>query len=359
MNEQPLTSTSRRVLGLLLALTLLAIACAPASTASSPTPVAASATATPAPVTVKIGQVGGLSDAAMYIADAKGFFREQGIVLESSSFASAATMVAPLGTGELLVGGGASSAGLFNAMGRGIGIKIVADKGNLNPGNGYEAIIVRSELANAVKGPKDLKGRKIAISARDITPEVTLDTYLRQAGLTIKDVEVVTIAHVDMLQALKTGAIDAGVPIEPSLTRIVDAGVGKILTRDDTVTPGHQTAVILYSQKFAEQRDLAVRFMLAYLKGARFYNDAFAKKDAKARAEAVAILAKATNIDAALFERMVLPGIDPDGKVNLGSLREIEDWFVAKGTQQKFIDLATAVDLSFVEEAAKRLGPYR
>src|SRR5215813_1741164 len=273
-------------------------------------------------ITLKIGQVGGISDAAIHIAEAKGYFKEQGLALDPMPFASAAQMVAPLGTGELQVGGGASSAGLFNAIGRGVGLVIVADKGNLDPGHGYEAIVVRKELAGTIKGPKDLKGRRVAISALDISPEVTLDTYLRQGGLTEKDVNLVTVPHPDMLQALKNGSIDVGLPIEPFVSRILAAGVASVLVRDDKVTPGHQVAVVLFSEKFAQQRELAVRFMKAYILGARFYNDAFVKKRPEKRAEAIDILVKATKLDRALFEAMVMPGLNPSGKVNFESLTE-------------------------------------
>jgi NitT/TauT family transport system substrate-binding protein len=40
-------------------------------------------------------------------------------------------MIAPLGTGELDVGGGTVSAGFYNAVGRGIGMKIVADQASI------------------------------------------------------------------------------------------------------------------------------------------------------------------------------------------------------------------------------------
>ncbi len=342
----------------LFAIALVASACAAPPPAASTAPTAA-ASKKPEPVTLKLGQVGGVSDAAVYIAEAKGFFAEEGITLERSQFASAALMVTPLGTGEMQVGLGASSAGLFNAIGRGIGIVIVADKGQLNPGRGYEATLVRKDLAGVIKGPKDLKGRTIAISARDITPEVTLDTYLRQGNLTIKDVNVVTVPHADMLAAFRGGSIEVGMPIEPFVARILADGAATLLTRNDAITPDHQTAVVLYSQKFADQKDTAQRFMVAYLKGARLYNDAFVKKDAAARKDAIDILAKATKIEPALFDQMVLPGIDPDGKLNLKSLREVQEWFVAKGSQKEVIDPAKAVDSTFAAEAVRRLGPYR
>lgn len=334
------------------------LATAPSAGAGAPPSSSASEKQVGA-LTLKIGQVGGISDAAFHIAEAKGYFKDQGIALEPMLFASAAQMVVPLGTGELQVGGGASSAGLFNAIGRRVGLVIVADKGNMDPGHGYEAIVVRKELAGTIKGPKDLKGRTVAISALDIAPEVTLDAYLRQGGLTEKDVNLVTVPHPDMLQALKNGSIDAGLPIEPFLSRIVAAGVARVLVRDDTVTPGHQVAVVLFSEKFTQQREPALRFMKAYILGARFYNDAFVKKQPAKRSEAIDILVKAAKIDRALFETMVMPGINPSGKVNLDSLSEIQKWFVNKGSQQKFIELSKAVDLSFAEEAVRQLGPYK
>src|SRR5262245_18472485 len=55
---------------------------------------------------IKIGISRTLSDAGYYIADAMGFFRDVGIDVSIMGFNSAAQMIAPLGTGELDVGGG-------------------------------------------------------------------------------------------------------------------------------------------------------------------------------------------------------------------------------------------------------------
>ncbi len=345
-------------------LILAAAACGAAAPTVSPTSQTASAansaTPTPAPVTIKFGQVGSISDAAIFIADAKGYFKEQGITLDLQTFQSAANMTTPLGTGELDAGGGAPSAGLFNAIGRGVNIRIVADKGSLTPGHGYEAVIVRKDLADRVKSAKDMKGLKVSIAAQDIVPEYSLDAFLRTGGLTIKDITVVPLAFPDMIAALANKAIDVAVPTEPTATRILDAGTGVLITRTDVVVPGEQTAVILYSEKFASQnKDAAVRFMKAYLQGARFYNDAFDKKDPAKRKEAIDILAKGTKLDAALIERVVLPGIDPNGAVNTKSLDAAQQYFVQKGSQTKAIDMSKVVDTSFAEAAVKELGSYR
>ena len=352
-----------RTLASVVALALMVSCGGTATPGASPTvaaTVSAAATASaPAPVTLKFGQVGTISDSAIFIADAKGFFKDQGITLDLQTFQSAANMVAPLGTGELDAGGGAPSAGLFNAIDRGVQMRIVADKGSLTPGHGYEAIMVRRALADRVKSAKDMKGLKVAIAQRDIVPEYSLDAFLRTGGLTAKDVELVPLAFPDMIAALANGSIDVAVPTEPTVTRILDAGTAVLITRTDAVVPGEQTAVILFSEKLAKNRDAAVRFMKAYLLGARFYADAFDKKNPAKRKEAIDILAKATKLDAALIERLVLPGLDPNGAVNVKSLDAAQQYFVAKGSQTKALDLTKVVDASFAEEAVKQLGTYK
>lgn len=306
-----------------------------------------------------VGLVVSVSDAGFFIAIDKGYFRDQGIEIEVERFDSAARMVAFLGTGHLDVGGGAPSAGLFNAMARDIPVKIVADKGHIAPGHGFEAIIVRKDLAEKalIKSAADFRGKKIALSARDIVPEVDLDTFLRTGGLTVNDVTVLTMAFGDMGAALANGSIDAAQAIEPFVTQIVEKGFGVIFKRTDQVVQHQQIAVVLYSPRFASYNPgLARRFMVAYLRGVRDYNDAFVKKDPAARKEVVQILVRNTPVkDVALYDKMVMPGLDPKGRVDLESLAAQQNWFLSKGTQKTKVDLARAVDYQYVDWAVGQL----
>src|SRR5262249_7592737 len=102
----------------------LAWACAPGATPSAPQPAAtaievpatAPAAAPAAPQTVRYGDLKLLPNAGVYVAMDEGYFAEQGISLDLTTFDSAANMVAPLGTNQLEAGGGAMSAGLYNAI---------------------------------------------------------------------------------------------------------------------------------------------------------------------------------------------------------------------------------------------------
>ena len=87
--------------------------------------------------TVKLGDLAAISNAAIYIAIEKGFFKEQGVNTEISNFASAAKMVPALVVGELEVSVGSASAGLFNAVAEKAPFRIVADKGQTREGTAF------------------------------------------------------------------------------------------------------------------------------------------------------------------------------------------------------------------------------
>jgi NitT/TauT family transport system substrate-binding protein len=63
--------------------------------------------------------------------------------------------------------------------------------------------------------------------------------------------------------------------------------------------------------------------------------------------------------DPALYERMIMPGLNPDGEVDVESLREDNDYWLANGYQEERVTVSDLVDHSFVRAALQQLGPYR
>src|SRR5271165_6742365 len=114
---------------------------------------------------VHVGIIGVVSDIALVMADKKGYYREEGITADFTQFDSGAKMVAPLGAGQLDVGAGATSAGLYNAVNRGINIKITADKATNTAAYSYKGILVRKALIDSGKFKTfaDLKGLKVGV----------------------------------------------------------------------------------------------------------------------------------------------------------------------------------------------------
>ena len=123
--------------------------------------VATSSGVAAAQVTVKVGDLGIISDASLYIAVARGHFKERGIEVQFERFASAAPAIAHLSTGEIQVVGGGISPALYNALARGLPIKIVAARTREMPGRTINALVsaVRNEARKEQEAELKASGR--------------------------------------------------------------------------------------------------------------------------------------------------------------------------------------------------------
>jgi len=314
--------------------------------------------------TVRVGIVGASSDAPFFIADAKGFFADEGLTVELMSFDSGAKMVAPLGTGDLDAGGGSASVGLYNAVKRGVGLKIVADKVHYGPGYGFASLLVRKPLVEQgkFKTYADLKGLRVAISGVGIGDESVLNEALKRGGLKWGDANVVYMGFAQHPPALANGAVDASITNEPTSTFIQRQGSAVRFAGNDEFYPNQQTAVLLYGDPFIKNRRAAAqKFMRAYLRAVRFYNDALAGGHLAGPngPEVIAILTKYSSIkDADLYRAIIPPAIDPNGAVNMDSLTKDWQFFRDSGQLDGKVAPADIVDTSFIKEVVPALGPY-
>jgi NitT/TauT family transport system substrate-binding protein len=312
---------------------------------------------------LNVGVVGTSSDAPFFIADKKGYFKDAGLTVNFIRFDSAAQMIAPLGAGQLDVGGGATSAGLYNAVAQGVHIKIVADKARNAAGYGFQALLVRKELADKVKDYTDLKGLKIATSAVGNSESSLLNEALQKGGLKLTDIEQVYIGFPQHPAAYANGAIDASITTEPTISTILKQGTAVRRFGVDEFFPNHQTAVTFYGEDFAAKKpEAAKKFMHALLRGFRFYNGALegghlAGPNAE---EAIAILTEYSIIkDPAIYRAITSHAVDPDGAVDMASL--VKDWqfFKDSGQVDGSVTVDKVVDMSFAKQAVVSLGPYK
>lgn len=311
------------------------------------------------PDQLQVGAYSSVSDAALYIAADKGYFAEQGLAVTFHQVNATSEMMAQLATGDLDASGGAPAAGVYNAVRQGMDFKIVADKGSSLPGHGYFAFVVRKDLADKIRAPADLRGRLLAVTGygAGANSEVTVARLLESGGLKDGDVNQINMQFADILTALGTGKIDVGVLVEPLVSQAVAKGVGVVWKRADEVYPNQQYGALMYGPGIIKRPDVARRFMVAYLKGVRFYNDALAGK--AARDELVAILIKNTSVkNPALYKQMVFPGLEPNGALNIEGMESDVKWWVAAGRMKQSVPVAKLVDASYASDAVKELGPY-
>ena len=314
---------------------------------------------------VSVGITNVVADVGLFVAHAKGYFAAENLDVEFLSFDAAARMITPLASGELDVGGGGISAGLFNAAGRGVGLKIVADRSRSKAGFATAALMLRRDIADAgrYKGPRDLAGMKVAVPAPGSGTGVSLARLMATVGMTLKDLDLVYLSFPNMIPALGNKAIDAGFLSEPGVTTVQASGTAVRLMGDDEMFPDHQVAVTMFSGRFVTtHRDNAVRFMRAFLRGTRDYVDVV-ENGRLAGPGAHAIIAVLTQYslikDADTYRRITVHGCDPDGLVNVESLAADLAFFKQDGLIKAPVEVADAVDASIAAHAVRDIGPYR
>ena len=319
-----------------------------------------------AQTTVRVASAGIASDIGFFLALKKGYFRDEGLSVELTQMANAPQMIGPLGMGQLDVGAGTVAASLYNAVAQNIAIRAVADKGSMRPGYGFSGLMVRKDLVDSgrFKTFRDLKGMKIAVGTFASANSSAVNEALKRGGLTWADANMVELQFPQHLPAYANKAIDASMTNEPTSTQAVQNRLAVRVAGNDEIYPDQQTAVVLYSELFMRQRpQVALKFMRAYIRAVRDYNDALAdgRLAGPNADEVVSLLTEFTFIKDAKVHREITPAaIDPDGKLNLKGLRNDLAFFKElKLLQDPNMTVERIVDTSIAEQAAKELGPYR
>jgi NitT/TauT family transport system substrate-binding protein len=312
------------------------------------------------PDAIKVGYLGLiLSNAGIFLAAERGYFAEEGIAVELIPFDGGPRMVPALATNEIQVGGGSPGVGLFNALQRGIRSKVVADKASSPPGTVSASMMIRKDLydSGAITRLEDLRGRTFGLMSYDSSLEFTLAYHLGLVGMAPADLSLVEIPNSDLPLAYANRTLDASWALEPISTVLPERGLAVRLLNGVERLPNQQSSVMMYSEQFAAQLDPGTRWMIAYLKGVRDYNDAFFA--GINREETISVLEKVGVItDRAALERYGVGGLNPNGYVNRQNLQEMHDYFVRKGSITQPVALDDLVDDRFVAAALARLGVY-
>jgi NitT/TauT family transport system substrate-binding protein len=341
-----------------LLVALGASACSGLTPALAPTTSSATTPTAPAAITVRAGTGTGIGRAGQLLAQSDGYFAAEGLAIDSFNSDPSTTLAALL-AGQIDVAGLGMDSGLFTAIQQGVKIRIVAPQASSEANASGVFFVVRKDLTDAgrVREYRDLRGLKIAVSARGNSTEYVLARAMQDAGLALGDANLVVLNFPDMVTGLASKAIDVGVLSEPQATIAVQNGTGVKWKGYADIVPGIQQTVVVLSPEFAANRDVATRWMTAYIRGIRDYNDAFVKN--MHRQLTVDTLANALSVSPKVFDDMSFSHIDPDAKLNLGAMEDQMRWSVQMGYLPGPVDMASVVDPSFAEAVVAQLGPYR
>ncbi|MBC6463618.1 ABC transporter substrate-binding protein [Actinomadura sp. HBU206391] len=292
--------------------------------------------------TLNVGLFGALSDAGLITAQKKGYFTAERLDVKFVPSQSAPTIISLTAAGKLDASGTSATPGLFNAISRGVKLKIAADKGKIDPTHSWTGLVVRQDLfgSGAITSVAQLKGKRIGVPDVNTATGAELAKALESAGLSIKDVKLVPQNPADSFAALQSKSVDAAALQEPFIAQATAKKVGHVLLPFGTVMPGAANGIILYGEKLATNKDLSARFLKAYLKGVADYNAAFPTDGKKpvGRDEIVSYLVAATSVKSPeLYEKMAPVLLAPDGKVDMASIDAFQQFFKSIGSQQTIV----------------------
>jgi NitT/TauT family transport system substrate-binding protein len=325
---------------LALSLALLTYACA------SPTVVPSEQE----PVHLKVTSQPYLSFAPYYIAQAEGYFAEEGLEVEFIEMqGEEATPLLIQGELDVIAGFGVY---YLNAMARGAEIKVVADKGHIGTtGCSSGALVVRRELfeTGQLDSVAEMEGRTMVLRSASME-EYYLEKLLEPAGLTVDDLELTFMPQPAELEAMAQGAIDLSMAGEPWTTRHVQTGNAILWISYNELVPGEQHATVVYGPSLLETNpDAGRRFMVAYLRGVRQYNQGKTERNLE-------IMAEFSGLDKEILKAACWFYIYDDGHVNVQSLLDFQEWAMEKGYLDSVVPPDQFYDPSFIEYANQVLG---
>jgi NitT/TauT family transport system substrate-binding protein len=319
--------------------------------------LALSGTKAGAEETVRIVTAPSIGAGATLIAVARGYFRDAGIKVEIDNADSSGGVLALLAQNRYDVLEGGISAGYFNALEKDMPITLVMSRATTPTGH---ALMLRSDLRDTVRDIRDLKGKVIASNGPGSVSSYEIGKILETAGLSIKDVEIKIIPFTQYALAFQNKAIDAALAILPFTKQLEDKGFAfPYVAADAAIRPSPLTiSATMVNTSWAKTHDkLAHDFFLAYLRGVRDYCQAY--HGGPTRQELVNLLiSTGTERRPDVLNQYPWPARDPDGKIVMDSMLDIQNWYVKNRFVSKAFPAGRLIDARYADEAAKKLGPF-
>jgi NitT/TauT family transport system substrate-binding protein len=279
-----------------------------------------------------------LAHAPLLIAQAESLFAQQGLDVELVETIRATEAVPLLLSGEIDVLPSSLQPATLNAMARGEKVRIVADRGYLDPqGCTFMGFVTASGVS-----PNDA-----ARTVKRISLEKQISMYhievksLEHVGLSPRTLDVVEVPSAPEMDALQKGSLDAAFVGEPWLSRNLDRGA-HLWIRAQDVLPHLQFGFVIYGPKLLNRDpDVGRRFMIAYRQAVLKYLEGKTPRN-------VEILVEATRDTPELVKKSCWPAMRADGRIDLANVLEYQAWAMSQGYVETPATPAQIWDSSFV-----------
>jgi NitT/TauT family transport system substrate-binding protein len=307
------------------------------------------------PLKATIGVLRLSSSAPVFIAQDKGYFRDEGLDIELKFFDAAQPIAVATTSGDIDFGITAFTAGLYNLAGKGT-LKVIGGMSRDKPGYpliGYFAS--NKAYAAGLTTPKDLAGKRIAVTQVGSSFHYALGLLADKYGFKLSDVKIVPLQSLsNAAAALKGETVDAALLPISTARPLLDSGGAKLLGWVGDETPW-QVGAVFASPKTLADKPLVTKLLAALTRADREYHDVVlvTVKDGKADLNdktrpLLEIIAKYTNLP---VEQVVgnCAYVDPDGKLDVKNVDNQIKWLQEQGFVDKGLDADAIIADAYVK----------
>jgi NitT/TauT family transport system substrate-binding protein len=307
------------------------------------------------PLKAKIGVLRLSSSAPVFIAQDKGYFKEAGLDIELKFFDAAQPIAVATTSGDVDFGVTAFTAGLYNLAGKGT-LKVIGGMSREKAGYpliGYFAS--NNAYAAGLKTPKDLAGKRIAVTQTGSSFHYSLGLLADKYGFKLADIKVLPMQSLsNAAAALKGETVDAALLPVSTARKLIDDGGAKLLGWVGDETPW-QLGAVFASPKTLGNKPLVTKLLAALARADREYHDVILASIRDGKADIndktkplLEIIAKYTNLP---VEQVVgnCAFIDPDGKLDVKNVANQIEWMQEQG----FVDKGFNADAIIAKEFVK------
>src|SRR5580698_5263948 len=214
---------------------------------------------------LRLGLLHTLSPAPFYVAQERGYFRDEGIELTFRFFEAAQPIAAAAVSNDIDVGVTALTGGFFNLAEKGI-LKVIG--GGLHEEKGYEgsAILVSNKAFDGGLTSVDkLGGHSFAITQYGSSFDYMIGRIAEARGFDLNTIQIRAVQQIsNMIAAVASGQVDATIAIASQAKPLAESGQAHVIGWVGDII-SYQITALFTTERMIQQSEAALRgFCTAY-----------------------------------------------------------------------------------------------
>lgn len=280
--------------------------------------------------TVDVGYKKHVAYMPLFVAQEKGFFKQEGLSLNPVVFDSTNQMMTAVVSGDIDASlGGANLQTVYGIEEKSPNSLKVFQTLDVNENTGITCVMVNSD--SNISSMSELKDKKAATLPGTFAP-IWIDEALKTVNLSKNDIEIQGLSPKLQLSSLESGQVDVLFTVEPACSFGVNKGIGKIIYNEPLRHLGDSlTASVVSSKLVEEDPETAEKIIKAADKAIDFIRNNPDKS--------MEIMANYAKYDTGAIKGMKTPVYSKSTEINSTNLQQLADKLYNEGDLEKHLNI--------------------